>query len=117
MGYSPPHNRMKDKAGAQPNAEEARHHERIRREFGCLVCGMRPATLHHVTGYADRMGRFSRSHKRVVPLCGPHHQKVWDPIASDPISVEGLGHQGFYEKHGIDLLAKADDLWAESIGL
>jgi hypothetical protein len=40
-------------------------------------------------------------------LCPPHHQKVFDPLASDPISVEGLGHQGFFEKYGIDLLAEA----------
>jgi hypothetical protein len=32
---------------------------------------------------------------------------VFDPKASDPISVEGLGHQGFYEKYGIDLLTEA----------
>jgi hypothetical protein len=73
---------------------------------GCLVCGFE-ATLHHVTGYADRPGRFGRDHWLVVPLCPAHHQKVFDPCASDPISVEGLGHQGFFEKYGIDLLAEA----------
>ena len=82
----------------------------------CLVCGD-AATLHHVTGFADRPGRFSRSHKRVVPLCPSHHQKVFDPKAFAPVSVEGLGHRGFYDEWGIDLLAVADRLWAESIGL
>jgi len=75
-------------------------------EQGCLVCGA-PATIHHVTGYADKPGRFGRDHWLVVPLCPPHHQKVFDPSASDPISVEGLGHQGFFDKYGIDLLAEA----------
>lgn len=73
---------------------------------GCLVSG-EDATLHHVTGYADRPGRFSRDEWLVVPLAPRFHQKVFDPKASDPISVEGLGHQGFFAKYGIDLLAVA----------
>ncbi len=82
-------------------------------ELGCLISGQ-PATLHHVTGYADRMGRFARSDRLVVPLAPEYHQKVFDPKAADPISVEGLSHQGFYRKHGIDLLAEAERLWRES---
>ena len=78
--------------------------------LGCLVCGA-PSTLHHVTGYADRIGRFARSEELIVPLCPMHHQKVHDPKASDPVSVEGLSHRGFYEKHGIDLKAEAERLW------
>lgn len=75
-------------------------------QLGCLVCGG-PATIHHVTGYADRPGRFSRDEMLVVPLCPIHHQKVFDPLNRAPVSVEGLGHQGFYQEHGIDLLAVA----------
>lgn len=80
-------------------------------QLGCLVCRA-PATLHHVTGYADRMGRFSRSHKRVVPLCPPHHQIQFDE--KQIMSVEALGHRGFFQEWGIDLLAEAERLWAES---
>jgi hypothetical protein len=72
----------------------------------CLVCDG-AATIHHVTGYADRPGRFSRDDWLVVPLCPPHHQKVFDPFNSMPISVEALGHQGFFQEHGIDLRAEA----------
>jgi hypothetical protein len=75
-------------------------------EQGCLVCGG-AATVHHVTGYADRPGRFSRDEWLVAPLCPPHHQKVFDPFASDPQSVEGLGHQRFFDRYGIDLRAEA----------
>jgi hypothetical protein len=82
------------------------YHEWIAKENVCLVCGAAP-TIHHVTGYADKPGRFTRDDWLVVPLCPPHHQKVFDPKASDPISVEGLSHQGFFEKYGIDLLAEA----------
>lgn len=94
-------------------AAEKRHMDYVAQQ-GCLECG-RPATVHHVTGYADRMGRFSRSDRLVVPLCPMHHQAVFDPYASAPVSVERLGHKGFYEEHGIDLLAEAKRLEAESV--
>jgi hypothetical protein len=70
-----------------------------------LVCGGQ-ATVHHVTGYADRMGRAPRSHMRVVPLCPVHHQIQHGPRDS----VEALGHRGFYKVHGIDLMAAAERL-------
>lgn len=71
----------------------------------CLVCGSQ-STIHHVTGYADKIGRVSRRHDRVVPLCPRHHQIQWGPKES----VEALGHRGFYTMHGIDLMAKAEEL-------
>jgi len=77
--------------------------------LGCLVCKA-PATIHHVTGWADRMGRAPKRHDRVVPLCPIHHQAVFDPFASDPVSVERLGHRKFYKRHGIDLMAEAERL-------
>lgn len=98
-----------------PTAAEKRHHDRVR-ALPCLVSG-RWATLHHVTGYADRMGRLTRSERLVVPLAREYHQKVWDPKASDPISVEALSHRGFYAKHGVDLYAEARRLEAESVAL
>jgi hypothetical protein len=88
------------------------HHDRVA-ELGCVVCGS-PATIHHVTGYADRPGRFSRDEWLVVGLCPQHHQKVFDPKAFAPISVEGLGHQGFFQEHGIDLFAEAMRLAGET---
>jgi len=95
------------------SAAEARHMDRVA-AMGCLVSG-KPATLHHVTASVHG-GRIARSHKRVVPLAPEYHQIIHDPKASDPISVEGLGHRKFFEKHGIDLLAEADRLWEESCG-
>ena len=68
----------------------------------CLVCGGQ-ATVHHVTGYADRMGRFSRDHMLTAPLCPRHHQIQHGPFDS----VEALGHRGFYNAYGIDLLEEA----------
>lgn len=114
MGYSPPHSRMKPKAGAPPTAAERAHFDRVAK-LPCLVSGQHGVTLHHVTGYADRPGRFSRSHRLIVPLLAIYHQKVFDPKAFAPISVEGLGHQGFYDEWGIDLLAEARRLETESV--
>ena len=105
---------LRRKSKPPPTAEEALHLARVA-EMPCLVSG-KPATVHHVTGYADRMGRFTRSHRLVVPLAPEYHQKVHDPKASDPTSVEGLSHQGFFTKYGIDLKAEAERLWRESNG-
>ena len=95
-----------------PSKKEQEHRERVAK-MPCLVCGG-ASTLHHVTGYADRMGRLTRREDRIVPLCPMHHQKVYDPSARNPVSVEGLNHRGFYDKHGIDLMAVAERLWTES---
>lgn len=102
---------MKRRSKHKPAAVQ-RHHDRVA-ELGCLVSG-RPATLHHVTGYADRPGRISRDDWLVVPLAPEFHQKVFDPFNRMPVSVEALGHQGFFQEHGIDLLAVAMQLAEES---
>jgi hypothetical protein len=87
-----------------PTMADKRHFARVV-EQGCLVCAS-PATVHHVTGYADRMGRAPRRHDRVVPLCPLHHQIQHGPFHS----VEALGHQGFFDVYGIDLMAEAERL-------
>jgi hypothetical protein len=110
MGAPVNHKRMKPKAGAEPTAAEQRHMDRVR-ALGCLISG-RPATIHHVTGYADRMGRFSRSHRIVVPLAVEYHQHDYGEKC-----VEKLSHRGFYQEWGIDLYAEAKRLEAESVEL
>lgn len=91
------------------SAAEKRHMDRVA-AMGCLVSG-KPATLHHVSATIHG-GRIARSHKRVVPLAPEYHLIQHGPKAS----VEALGHGGFFEKYGIDLLAEADRLWEESCG-
>ena len=76
--------------------------------LGCLVCGG-AATIHHVTA-SIHGGRLTRRHDRVVPLCPMHHQAVFDPYANRPVSVENLGHFGFWKQHGIDLLRESERL-------
>lgn len=90
-----------------PTAAEKRHMAYVA-SLPCLVCGGQ-ATVHHVTACADRIGRLPRRNDRVVPLCPTHHQIQWGPRES----VEALNHRGFYEMHGIDLMAEAERLWDE----
>lgn len=78
----------------------------------CLVSGKR-ATVHHVTSYSDRPGRFMRTDRLVVPLAPEYHLIQHGPH----YSVEALGHRGFFRLHGIDLLAEAKRLEAESVAL
>lgn len=98
--------RMKVKPRKAATAAERRHLHRVA-AMGCLVCG-EPSTVHHVT--SDGFQRLTRTHSRVAPLCPVHHMIQFGPRES----VEALGHQGFKVTYGIDLLAAADWLWAES---
>lgn len=91
----------------QPTKADRERFDRIAR-LGCLVCGA-AATIHHVTA-SIYGGRLTRRHDRVVPLCPMHHQAVFDPYANRPVSVENLGHRGFWKLHGIDLLKEAERL-------
>jgi len=100
--------RRKPKRAKTP--EERAHMDRVA-QLPCLVSGKRPVTLHHVTGYSDRMGRFSRSHNLIVPLAAEYHLIQHGPKTS----VEALGHRGFFAAYGIDLLAEAERLWSESV--
>lgn len=90
-----------------PTASERRHMARVA-ALPCLACGAR-STVHHVTA-SIHGGRISRRHDRVVPLCPVHHQIQHGPRES----VEALSHRGFWLTYGIDLLAEAERLWAET---
>ena len=92
-------------------AAEKRHMARVKR-LPCLVCGGFPVDAHHVIGYADRMGRATKRHDRVAPLCKTHHDVQHGPRES----VHALGHRGFYLEYKIDLMAVAERLWEESNG-
>ncbi len=83
-------------------AADKRHFARIA-EMGCLVCNAIPVELHHVVGYADKPGRVSKRHDRITPLCHAHHR-------TGKHAVHRLGHRGFFEEHGIDLMAEAERL-------
>lgn len=96
---------FKRKAKARTPKAEREHMARVA-FMGCLVCH-KPATVHHVT--SDGYKRITRSNWLVVPLCPVHHQIQWGPRES----VEALGHAGFKDMYGIDLLAVAQRLAGE----
>lgn len=98
---------MKRKAKPAAPAVEKQHMHRVA-EMPCLVCGS-PATVHHVTA-SIHGGRITRSNWLVVPLCPIHHQIQHGPHES----VEALGHRGFYEAYGINLLEVAERLSGEN---
>lgn len=98
------HIRVKPRPGAPPDKEERTHLARIA-ALPCLVCGVWPVTLHHVS--SDGFKRIARSHKLIVPLCARHHQIQHGPRES----VEALGHAGFTALYGIDLLVWAERAW------
>lgn len=98
--------RMKPTRRKAPTAAERRHLARVA-ALPCLVCGD-ASTVHHVT--SDGYQRLTRTHERIVPLCPVHHMIQFGPRES----VEALGHAGFTVAYGIDLLAVADRLWAQS---
>lgn len=98
------HGRMKPKAKAAPNADEARHMDRLA-QMGCLVCG-KPASLHHVMKARGKVRR--RDHRFVAPLCREHHQ--------GDKGVHGLGsEEAFKALYGIDLVMWAETEWGRTI--
>ena len=99
---------MKPSRRKPTTAIERLHLQRVA-ELPCLVCGA-ASTVHHVT--SDGYQRLARTHKRVAPLCPRHHMVQFGPRES----VEALGHLGFHETYGIDLLAEADRLWGGANG-
>lgn len=101
------HLRIKPRSGGPPTASERGHLSYIA-SLPCLVCGVQPVTVHHVTASVHG-GRMARSHQRTVPLCPAHHLIQHGPRES----VEALGHAGFCARYGIDLLAVADKLWSD----
>lgn len=88
--------------------KDERCHMQLVAAMPCLVCGAWPVTVHHPTA-APYGGRVARSGRRIVPLCAAHHLIQHGPRES----VEALGHTGFFEAYGIDLIAVADRLWRE----
>jgi hypothetical protein len=97
-------------AKKSPTAEERRHWDKVA-QMPCLVCGSRPVELHHVTGQATRIGRLTRRHDRVTPLCATHH-RISAP-GGHLESVEALSHRGFFKRFWIDLYGVAEFLWEE----
>jgi hypothetical protein len=103
-----PRSTIKRSSAARKTPMEKAHLDRIAKMPCCICQKPGPSTVHHVTAPITG-GRISRSHKRVVPLCAPHHQHDHGLE-----SVERLSHAGIYARFGVDLLREAERLWEES---
>lgn len=86
---------------AKPKAEAA-HLARVAK-LPCCVTGQRPVVLHHIMHMQGKATR--RDDRYVVPLIPELHNM-------GNLSVHMLGSERrFLEVHGVDLLAKARELW------
>lgn len=94
------HVRMKRKASAEPDAEQAHYHLHLRATARCEGCGAPGHHIHHILAHApDKAGR--RDHWLVVLLCAGCHNGRSD-------SVHGLGSEAaFMAIHRVDLVAVA----------
>ena len=70
----------------------------------CLVCGRTPSDAHHLRFLQPRAMAKKVSDEFTVPLCRRHHQLLHN---------DG-DEQDWWAAHGIDPVAIAADLWAES---
>ena len=70
----------------------------------CLVCGRTPSDAHHLRFLQPRAMAKKVSDEFTVPLCRRHHQLLH----------QDSDEQDWWVAHGIDPVAIAADLWAES---
>lgn len=95
--------------GRIPTAEEKRLHDRMA-SIGCIACrldgiGNSLVSIHHIDGRTK-----PDAHKKVLPLCGPHHQQD-DTDPAGRIAVHPYKAR-FEAKYGrqLDLLAMCIEL-------
>ena len=84
--------------------------DRLIDEVGCIACWIEGisnhyATIHHIDGRAK-----PGAHRRVLPLCGPHHQTGGEGVAIHPFKTRWEAKYG----NQYDLLAQVRKLIGES---
>lgn len=109
MGWTPNHGRIKPRYNPVPNAQEARHEERVK-ALPCFGCGRFGVSAHH-TLLKFPAKRWRRDHRYQLPLCWDCHQ--------GPQGVHGIGsEETFLERVGEtpeEAIAYVQRLWAESM--
>lgn len=56
------------------NATEKDRRFQALTDLGCIVCGAKPAAVHHLTGLKYRGMSRKADDRYTVPLCAAHHQ-------------------------------------------
>jgi hypothetical protein len=88
----------------KPVSERDRDHLRFVAAQPCLVCGRTPSDPHHIKFAEQRaMGR-KVSDRFSVPICRLHHRELH----------RGGNERAWWEKHAIDPLSVAANLWAKT---
>lgn len=74
------------------------------RECGCLICGREAEAAHLRYSSAEYAKVNARDDQWVTPLCPGHHRLY-------PDAQHNGGEEGFWQRHGIDPLSVASQLW------
>lgn len=68
-----------------PTVSEQAYHDALCEHIGCIVCLMHLKTMNRHCGIHHIDGRTRPdAHKKVLPLCGPHHQTGGEGVAIHP---------------------------------
>lgn len=91
MGWKPNHKRIKPKYDPNPNAEERRHEDDLKK-LPCIGCGRRGGVAHH-TMLSFPAKRWRRDHRYQVPLCDECH--------AGKDGIHGIGSEAkWWARHG-----------------
>ena len=91
---------------SNPTKADKIYWDRLIDEVGCVACRIngisnRYATIHHIDGRTK-----PGAHRRVLPLCGPHHQTGGEGVAIHPFKAQWEAKYG----NQYDLLAHVNGL-------
>ena len=90
----------------EPKRIRSKDHLRFVAQQACLICGRKPSQAHHVR-YAQTRGLALKvSDEFTVPLCATHHSETH----------QTGDERRWWEKHRIDPIEVARDLWESSSG-
>jgi hypothetical protein len=90
----------------EPKRIRNKDHLRFVAGHACLICGRAPSQAHHIRFSQPRALGRKVSDEFTVPLCSIHHSEL---------NMAG-NEEGWWERHKIDPLSHAAELWAESRG-
>ena len=88
----------------EPKRQRSKDHLRYVGRQPCLICGRAPSHAHHIRFAQARGLALKVSDEFTVPLCAIHHNQ--NHATGD--------ERKWWERHGIDPLSVARDLWRET---
>jgi hypothetical protein len=111
MGWSPNHNRIKERYNPTPNAAERRHEQHLEM-LPCFGCGRFGGRCHH-TMLKFPQKRWRRDHRYQLPICDDCHQ--------GPNGIHGIGNEAKWlasiGKTEAEAISEVIGLWEISVEL